>query len=325
MNSVVLPSLALNTASEFLEMIYKQSNGGANVYNALPILTTLFSGDIAYFLCNYLVQLAMTGSVFWLCRLPNSFSMMVRRRLAVTPLEMAEAKCTSIFDFPRHYAYGVTVMSMCLLFGFMAPLIWGFGFLYFLCKHAVDTYLLRYVHPRSHIDGRLPRLGVHFVLVWTCMCQLSLAVVFYLQGWHRVSLVTVVMCAMTIAACISVGPRYGSRLLGMLDVVPRVRDMIILRLTGSDGDSALFSRGGIFALRASSSTSSSTGSLSETANETSLLAEHEVKQLWPGTVEGSVDDGRSDDEDAGINEIGPLHEPGVEEGLRIGSGYGATA
>jgi Calcium-dependent channel, 7TM region, putative phosphate len=325
MNSVVLPSLALNTASEFLEMVYNQSNGGANVYNALPILTTLFSGDIAYFLCNYMVQLALTGSVVWLCRLPNSFSMMVRRRLAVTPLEMAEAKCTSIFDFPRHYAYGVTVMSMCLLFGFMAPLMWGFGFMYFVCKHGVDTYLLRYVHPRSHIDGRLPRLGVHFVLVWTCMCQLSLAVVFYLQSWHRVTLVTVLMCAMTVAACVGVAPRYGNRILGMLDVVPRIRDMIILKLTGTDRDDALFTRDGRLPLQTSSSTSSSTASLSEVVGGAPLLSHKGSKELWPVTLE-MIEDGRSDDEnDDDVDEIGPLQVDGVEDGFGSGSAYGATA
>lgn len=216
MNAVVLPSLALNTTSEFLEIIYTKSNGGANVYSALPILERLFSGDIAFFLCNYIVQLALSGSVFWLLRLPSSFSMMIRRRMALTPLEAAEAKCTDIFDFPRHYAYCVTVMSMCLLFGYMAPLVWWFALMYFLCKHAVDLYLIRYVHPRSHIDGRLPRVTIGYILVWTAVSQLSLGVIFYLQGRVKAGIATVLLCALTLAACLSAGPTVGNRILAWI-------------------------------------------------------------------------------------------------------------
>ena len=216
MNAVVLPSLALNTASEFLEMVYKQSGGGANVYNALPILQRLFSGDIAFFLCNYLVQLALTGSVLWLLRLPNSFSMIFRRNIALTPLEVAEAKCTDIFDYPRHYAYNVTVMSSCLLFGYMAPLMWYFALIYFVCKHAVDVYTIRYVHPRTHIDGRLPRLSANFILIWTTVSQLSVAVIFYLQGWVKAGIATAFLCLITNTACLSVSTHMGNRLLSIV-------------------------------------------------------------------------------------------------------------
>jgi hypothetical protein len=266
MNAVVLPSLALNTASEFLEMVYKQSDGGSHVYNALPILQNLFSGDIAFFLCNYLVQLALSGSVFWLMRLPSSFSMMVRQRMALTPLEAAEAKCTSIFDFPRHYAYSVTVMSMCLLFGFMAPLVWGFALVYYICKHAVDTYLIRYVHPRSHIDGRLPRVGLHFVLAWACVSQLSLGVIYYLQGRVRAAVVAGLLCFLTLVACITVGAHVGNRL---LRIIPYLRDGAIQKLAHN---------GWLFGsltppLAESSSTSSSTTSLPEIGEQDALLGD----------------------------------------------------
>jgi Calcium-dependent channel, 7TM region, putative phosphate len=266
MNAVLLPSLALNTASEFLEMVYKQSDGGSNVYNALPILQSLFSGDIAYFLCNYLVQLALTGSVFWLMRLPSSASMMIRRLLALTPLEAAEAKCTSIFDFPRHFSYSVAVMSMCLLFGFMAPVIWGFAFFYYVCKHAVDTYLIRYVHPRSHIDGRLPRLATTFVLVWTCVSQLALAVIFYLQGRVHAGIITALLCGLTLAACVSVGPHLGSRILG---VIPRLRDILIRKFIVGPSDEHSWFAGHNATIR--TSTSSSSSSIAEASEQDALL------------------------------------------------------
>lgn len=278
MNAVLLPSLALNTASEFLEMVYRrslESNGGVNVFKALPILQSLFSGDIAFFLCSYLVQLALTGSVFWLMRIPASASMVVRNRLAATPLEAAEAKCTGIFDFPRHYSYSVSVMAMCLLFGFMAPVIWYFAFLYFVCKHIVDTYLIRYVHPRSHIDGRLPRLASTFVLVWTCVSQLIVAATFYLQGRTHAGVSTGILCVVTLAACVSVGSSLGNRILG---VIPRLRDALIRKFViGTDDDTHwLVGQNSILALSASST---STASLADSSGMDELdLNVHD--SLW---------------------------------------------
>lgn len=277
MNAVVLPSLALNTASEFLAMLYKQSGGGANVYNALPILQRLFSGDIAFFLCTYLVQLALTGSVFWLMRIPSSFSMMVRRRMALTPLEAAEAKCTDIFDYPRHYAYSVTVMSMCLLFGFMAPLIWWFALSYFGCKHLVDLYTIRYVHPRSHIDGRLPRLSSNFILTWTIVSQLSLAVIFYLQGWVRAGIATALLCTLTLSCCLSVNAHVGNRIMRL---IAALRDKAIDRMMERWGDRYWMPSP---SLVTSSSTSSSTQSFPGSSENDALLSKPQSERKLNGS------------------------------------------
>lgn len=268
MNSVVLPSLMLNTASEFLEMLYRRSDGGSHVYNALPILQSLFSGDIAFFLCCYLVQLALTGSVIWLMRPPSSFSMMLRSRLALTPLDSAEAKCTSAFDYPRHYAYSVTVMAMCLLFGVMAPVIWIFGFMYFTCKYLVDTFVIRYVHPRSHMDGRLPRHGMTFILIWTAVSQLSVGVMFYLQDRVAAWLVTAAICGITFISCLSFGSRLGGRLFMFMpslhDVFTRILESSVLAHgRGSDASKA-FGQG-------TSVGSSSTGSLASDNTENDTL------------------------------------------------------
>lgn len=277
MNAVVLPSLALNTASEFLAMVYKQSNGGVNVSNALPILQRLFSGDIAYFLCCYLVQLALTGSVSWLMRVPSSFSMMIRKRLAMTPLEVAEAKCAGIFDYPRHYAYNVTVMSMVLLFGLMAPLMWWFALFYFLCKHAVDVYTLRYVHPRTHIDGRLPRLSGNFILTWTIVSQFSLAVILYLEGWVHGAIVTVILSFLTLIACLAVPSTVGNH---MLSIVAVMRDAALERMLRIFGTHySLLDEAG-FGFRSSSSSGSHHSLVGMHENET-LLRSNDSYQRSP--------------------------------------------
>lgn len=281
MNSVVLPSLALNTASEFLQMVYKQSGGGTNVKNALPILQRLFSGDIAYFLCCYLVQLALTGSIFFLLRIPSNISMMIRRRMALTPLEAAEAKCAEIFDFPRHYAYNVTVMSMVLLFGFMAPLIWYFGLFYFLCKHGVDCYALRYVHPRTHIDGRLPRLSSNFILIWTIVSQLSHAVIFYLQGWVHAAFLTALLCVLTLAGCLSISLTMGNHILQMVEFL---RDKAITSVLLTVGSQYRWGEGTAII---DMSSGSSTQSFNEVHESSSLLRSGNMHDCVPKSLDSS--------------------------------------
>jgi len=294
MNAVVLPSLALNSMSEFLEVIYKQSNGGANITSALPILERLFSGDIAFFLCNYLVQLALTGSVFWLMRIPSSFSMMIRRKMALTPLEAAEAKCTDIFDYPRHYAYCVTVMSMCLLFGFMAPLVWWFSFVYFVIKHAVDVYCIRYVHPRTHIDGRLPRLSIMFVLVWTVVSQLSIAVMFYLRCGIKSAVFSILLCALTIAGCLVTNNDMGNKILG---VIAKSRVYLVQRVVGDGSNMFGWAIG-----EAHVQAHTSAVSLLEPLETDSLLAT-QTNRLVSGRGSYSEDEGNEYEEEEEDDEI----------------------
>lgn len=229
MNSVLLPSLALNTVAEMLDTLYEESNGGEDIGSAFPILKSLFKGDIAFFLCCCVVQLSFTGSVLLLLRLPASFSIMIRRRLALTPLDTAEAKCTDLFDFPRNYSYCVTVMCMCLLFGCMAPVTWWFSFIYFFTKYAVDNYKIRYVHPRSYNDGRLPKASISFLLVWTVVGQVAIAVVFYLQNWYKASCLCVLICIITLAACLSVGPGVGK---GAMKFIAYARDALMRQVIG---------------------------------------------------------------------------------------------
>lgn len=226
-NAVVLPSLALDTASSFLTMLYERSGRGENVVQALPILERLFSGDIAFFLCSYLVQLALSGSIFWLLQLPANTMAAWRRYRALTPLEAAEAKCKGAFDFPRHYAYNVTVMSMCLLFGCVAPLIWSFAVLYFVAKHAVDSFNLRYVFSRTHIDGALPRSSANFLLLWTVISVLTLAVIFYLEGSPIAAAMLVATAAAAVVFCLSASEVVGERL---LPLVGRARGHLLLAI-----------------------------------------------------------------------------------------------
>eukprot|EP00188_Purpureofilum_apyrenoidigerum_P000236 Plantae.Rhodophyta-Purpureofilum_apyrenoidigerum.ctg10953.p1 GENE.Plantae.Rhodophyta-Purpureofilum_apyrenoidigerum.ctg10953~~Plantae.Rhodophyta-Purpureofilum_apyrenoidigerum.ctg10953.p1 ORF type:complete len:884 (+),score=149.55 Plantae.Rhodophyta-Purpureofilum_apyrenoidigerum.ctg10953:302-2953(+) len=185
MNLIILPAFALNTASQLVKWIFQSLHGkrGQDLswLRALPISERLYTGDIAFFLCNYLIQLAFTGNVQWLLMPTQMSASMWKTRVAMTNLEKAEAKCVGLFDYPRHYAYVITTMSVCFLFGAMAPLLWMFSFFFLALMYLIDRYNIRYVYSPSHTDYRLPRSGANFLLSWVALSMLIAALNYYVH------------------------------------------------------------------------------------------------------------------------------------------------
>ncbi|KAA8493320.1 CSC1-like protein 1 [Porphyridium purpureum] len=187
LNSVLLPALAMDTASEFVTAVYKQSNDFVDVRHALPLIERVFSGGAAFFLCNYLVQLAGTGNLMQLMRLPAYFSMLLRTQQAVTSAERAEAKCNEPFDYPYNYAQTIAVMCMCLLFGGLVPIIWLFALPYFITKHIVDTFNIAFVHPINEggEDGGIHRDAATFLVFFCLVSELLFAGSLLWRGFLR--------------------------------------------------------------------------------------------------------------------------------------------
>uniref|UniRef100_A0A7S1ESK4 CSC1/OSCA1-like 7TM region domain-containing protein n=1 Tax=Timspurckia oligopyrenoides TaxID=708627 RepID=A0A7S1ESK4_9RHOD len=185
LNSVVLPSVAMDTASELALLFYRKSKTFDEVFLALPVVERVFSGDMAFFLCNFIVQLTGTGNLLALLRLPAAVQRAWRRRRVVTPLELAEAKCAEPFDFGYNYAANIAVMCMCLLFGGVAPIIWCFALPFFITKYFVDVFNLRFVHPQSYLEGSLHRDAASFIVLWCVASQLVLAGMFYSRAFNN--------------------------------------------------------------------------------------------------------------------------------------------
>jgi len=185
MNLIILPAFALNTASQLVKYIFRSLHGKRGEdfswLRALPISERLYTGDIAFFLCNYLIQLAFTGNIQWLLMPTQMTSLMWRGKTAMTKLEKAEAKCVGLFDYPRHYAYVITTMSVCFLFGAMAPLLWVFSFCFLALMYLIDRYNIRYVYSPSHTDYRLPRSGANFLLSWIALSMLIAALNYHVH------------------------------------------------------------------------------------------------------------------------------------------------
>jgi len=197
LNSVILPSLALDTASEIAMALLGDSAGhGSRTLAALPLFERVLTGDMWFFLCNLIVQLTGTTTMLSLLRLPDAVRRWWDTRQAVTPLERAEAKCAPPFDYAYNYASTIVVLCMCLLFGGIAPIIWLFALPFFLVKHTVDVFNLRYVHPDPHMEGApLHRNAAALVVFWCVLSELVVASTLYLRGFLAASIAMTLLAA----------------------------------------------------------------------------------------------------------------------------------
>ncbi|KAK4536222.1 hypothetical protein CDCA_CDCA07G2247 [Cyanidium caldarium] len=199
LNTVLLPSLALNTAAEIAREAYHWTAAGQEPLRALYIVQRIFRGDNAYFYCNFIIQLALTGNSLALLRPLHLLRMAWRRVRARSPLERAEAKCAPYYDFPLAYAQHIKILSIGFLFGPFVPLVWPFAWLFFVLKHVVDAYNLRYVHPKSGMDARLPNTVTHWVLAAALLSMAIVALLawLYARPWMAayLSLLLVTMAA----------------------------------------------------------------------------------------------------------------------------------
>mmetsp|Transcript_12749 Transcript_12749/g.21818 ORF Transcript_12749/g.21818 Transcript_12749/m.21818 type:complete len:865 (+) Transcript_12749:145-2739(+) len=205
LNTVILPSLAMDTASEIALELYKRTNDFdfGSVTFALPVFERIFSGDIVFFLCSFIVQLTGTGALFSLLRLPGHIQRIYMQRRAVTPLEKAEAKVAETFDYPYNYAYTIAVLCMCLLFGGIAPIIWLFALVFFLVKHEVDMFNIRFIHPPLEMEGSMHRDAATLVVFWCAISQLLFAGSLYFRGFYGSSLLMVLIGCVTIIFWVS--------------------------------------------------------------------------------------------------------------------------
>jgi hypothetical protein len=162
LNTLILPSLAMNTAAEIVLLAYRQSAGGQTPQRALEIAERIFRGDNAFFYANFLIQLALTGNTLALLHPVHWIRFLWSRQKVCTPLMLAEARQATPFDYPYAYAQIIKVLSIGFFLGPFVPLLWPFIWLYLASKYAVDHYNLCWVHPPpSHTDERLARAATN--------------------------------------------------------------------------------------------------------------------------------------------------------------------
>ncbi|GJQ08746.1 hypothetical protein GpartN1_g537.t1 [Galdieria partita] len=213
-NTVLLPLLALNTAAEILEQLLSKSSASWNPKDLIASISErVFSGSNSYFYLNFIIQLTFTSNSLSLSRLfPTLFSFF-RSFLSFNPLELTECKCNELFDFPLHYATNLKILAIYLCLGLVVPILWPVTLLFFIAKHLTDAYNLNFVHPRSAIDGRLPRSVVRRLLLCTILSHVLLCGRFLLIGSIGAATVVVFIALSCILVCTRFAKRLGPPLL----------------------------------------------------------------------------------------------------------------
>jgi len=212
-NTVLLPLLALNTAAEILEQLFSRSESSWNPKDLIASISErVFSGSNSYFYLNFIIQLTFTSNSLSLSRLfPTIFSFF-RSIFSLNPLEIAECRCNELFDFPLHYATTLKILAIYLCLGLVVPILWPVTLLFFIAKHLTDAYNLNYVHPRSAIDGRLPRSVVRRLLLCTILSHFLLCGRFLLAGSVTLALVVAVIAFGSVLVCMKFATRWGPSL-----------------------------------------------------------------------------------------------------------------
>ncbi|GJD06063.1 CSC1-like protein 2 [Galdieria sulphuraria] len=213
-NTVLLPLLALNTAAEILEQLLSRSESSWNPKDFIASISErVFTGSNSYFYLNFIIQLTFTSNSLSLSRLfPTLFSFF-RNVFSFNPLELTECKCNELFDFPLHYATTLKILAIYLCLGLVVPILWPVTLLFFIAKHLTDAYNLNFVHPRSAIDGRLPRSVVRRLLFCTILSHLLLCGRFLLTGSITAATVLIVISFTCILVCTKFATKLGPPLL----------------------------------------------------------------------------------------------------------------
>ena len=161
LNTLVLPSLAINTAAEVVLLAYRRAASGKTPQRVLQVVERIFRGDNAFFYTNFLIQLALTGNSLALLHPMHWLRFLWRRQHAYTPLVLGQAGQVAPFDYPYAYAQVIKVLAIGFFLGPFVPFLWLFIGLYLVTKYFTDRYNLSKVHPPHPTDTRMARTATN--------------------------------------------------------------------------------------------------------------------------------------------------------------------
>eukprot|EP01087_Luapelamoeba_hula_P024294 TRINITY_DN9194_c0_g1_i4.p1 TRINITY_DN9194_c0_g1~~TRINITY_DN9194_c0_g1_i4.p1 ORF type:complete len:1010 (-),score=136.87 TRINITY_DN9194_c0_g1_i4:60-3089(-) len=178
-NILILPSLFLTSIDALIE---KALGNIDELWKVLDIEGFLpFSSG---FLICYLLQMAVLGCSVEILRIIERVQVMWLKSKAVTKAEKRKAdKFAFPHEYGMEYAYMVIIFSTTFAFSALVPLFVPAGLLYFFCKYITDSYHLVHVRPIDfHSDGSMLWMVLQVVLGTSALCQLGIAMVFFLHG-----------------------------------------------------------------------------------------------------------------------------------------------
>lgn len=181
-NTILLPALALESATSALRLAYRTSMADweAVVGRALQRNTA------GIFFAVYLIHATLLGAAAELAQLPQLGAAAVGRCVAWVRGEPARVVSHDqwLFDFGYFYGARLTILGLVLLYSAIVPMLLPLGALYFAVNYWTDRHNLDNGHYRIRFDsnGRLPLAVLRYTLLYVALFQTCMGCYFSVQA-----------------------------------------------------------------------------------------------------------------------------------------------
>lgn len=182
LNTIIVPSLALNSIAAFIQLTYN-----TQWERWQEIVGTVFLQSSGHFFIQYTIHAALLGAGAQFLDLSQWIWRSWKLAFAVTAKERARAREVAPFDFGYWYSARLVVLSLVVLYSCMVPLIVPVGVLFFLMSHWVDSFNFRAGVYSSRVDtnGVLESTLLRHVFLHAALFQFAMGSFFVVQGSDR--------------------------------------------------------------------------------------------------------------------------------------------
>ncbi|GAB5361764.1 hypothetical protein AAMO2058_000740600 [Amorphochlora amoebiformis] len=184
-NTILLPSLALNSAASVIHLAY---NARFSDWERI-IGTALQRHTSGRFYVIYLIHAALLGSASELSQLPQTAFRILQSASSVFGFRSSSGGLRSeegVWEFDFGYFYGarLTIMGLVLLYSVLVPFLAPVGAVYFLLNYWTDSYNLRRGVYTVSFDsnGGLPLSVVGYSKWYVALFLLCMSCYFTVQG-----------------------------------------------------------------------------------------------------------------------------------------------
>eukprot|EP00466_Bigelowiella_natans_P018144 jgi/Bigna1/89211/estExt_fgenesh1_pg.C_450116 len=183
-NTILLPSLALNSAAAAIRLAYR-----TNFAEWERIIgNSLQKNTSARFFMIYLIHATLLGCASEVAQIPQ-MALQTLRRLRSCVLGKDRSLDTNLerpweFDFGYFYGARLTIMGLVLLYSVLVPIIAPVGAVYFLMNYWTDGHNLRTGVYSVSFDsnGALPLSVLRYILWYITLFLFSMSCYFTVQG-----------------------------------------------------------------------------------------------------------------------------------------------
>mmetsp|Transcript_30222 Transcript_30222/g.59202 ORF Transcript_30222/g.59202 Transcript_30222/m.59202 type:complete len:479 (+) Transcript_30222:54-1490(+) len=189
-NTILLPSLALNSAAALVHLAYSSRFEDWEKI----IGTSLQKNTSGRFFLIYLIHATLLGCASELAQVPQMAyntllylnDCVARRRYGPSFSDEASNRFQWEFDFGYFYGARLTMLGLVLLYSVIVPIIAPVGAVYFLANYWTDSYNLRSgtYSIRFDSNGQLPLAVLRYMLWYVALFLVTMSCYFTVQGTY---------------------------------------------------------------------------------------------------------------------------------------------